>query len=414
MDTGVKQFVFPSKIGAGTRALEHLPFDLAGFGAIRPLVICTAEMDTRGGLKSLVSAFKGSGLTFGVYGMDGEASLETVREVWGHYHDGGFDAVIAVGGGSLVDVAKCLAVAAEGGPDELRRLFNEGGAVTATSPFAWVPTLGLTGREAAPEACIGVERLHGTALSPKLIAVDPRMLQRPGSPGLAEAGLGALAAALCLYESGEVNRLALPYARLTAQQMMVGLEPLLSPSLDRQSRLSRWVGMGGTREEEVAFVTAMAVSGGLLPEAQKSLTFVLADMLVPLSRCSREVLAAVLLPNVLEFAHRVRGDDLSDMLSALGGLDLLCSTPVPQRTDAALARVRENMNRLWLFSAGNLPRTLAEAGIEREALLGICDAASAMTEGWQSHEVERLLLAAYNGVLPDLKSQPTRATQEVS
>lgn len=141
MDTGVKQFVFPSKIGAGSKALEHLPFDLGGFGAVRPMVVCTADLDKEGGLKPLEDAFKGSGLTFGIYGMDEEPSLEIVREVWTHYNDGGFDAVIAVGGGSVVDVAKCLTVAAAGSPDALRTLLSEGGRLITPRPLPGFPPL---------------------------------------------------------------------------------------------------------------------------------------------------------------------------------------------------------------------------------------------------------------------------------
>ncbi|VFQ47346.1 iron-containing alcohol dehydrogenase [Desulfoluna butyratoxydans] len=414
MDTGVRDFIFPSKIGAGSRALEHLPFDLGGFGAQRPMVVCAEALDSKGGLKPLESAFKGSGLTYGVYAVEDMPTLETVREVWGHYNEGGFDAVIAVGGGAVTDVGKCLAVAAQGGPEALRELLAGGGTASATAPFAWVPTLELTGREAAPEAALGNQVIRGTSLCPNLIAVDPRMLQGQAGAGLVEAGLGALAAALCLYEPVEANPLALPYARLTARQVVAGLMPLLTRAEAPRGRLSRLFGTGGPREEEVAFVTAMAVSGGLLPEARKSLTFVLADVLSPAAGVSREVLAAVLLPTVLEYISRVRGQDLSGLLSALADLDLLCATPVNQRAEAALAMVRETINRLWIFSEARLPRSLAEAGLEKETLQGLCEQAAAMAEGWQRQEVESLLLSAWDGTRPDPNNQPIRATQEVS
>lgn len=414
MDTGVTQFVFPSKIGAGSRALEHLPFDLGEFGAMRPLVVCTAALDNEGGLKPLESAFRGSGLAFGVYGMAGEPSLETVREAWTHYHDGGFDAIIAVGGGAVMDVAKGLAVAAGTSPEGLRALLDGEGTAVATAPLAWVPTLSVTGREAAPEAFVGGRFLKGTALVPNIIAVDPRMLPSRETGGLAEAGLGVLAASLCLYESGAVSPLILPYARLAARQMMAGLEPLLAPPAEATGWFSRFFGKGAGQDGAVPFVTAMAVSGSLRPEARKSLTFVLADVLAPVSRCSREVLAAVILPSVLEYAHRVRGEELSDLLFTVGDLDLFCATPVQQRAEAAISLVREKLNRLWLHTETELPRTLCEAGIERETLLRLCDEATAMADGWQRHEVESLLLAAYNGTRPDPRNHSARSTQEVS
>ena len=397
MAAGVNQFVFPSKIGAGLKALEHLPFDLGGFGSVHPLVVCMGSVDTADGLKPLEQAFKGSGVAFGVYGMDDEPSIEDVREAWKHYSDGGFDAVIAVGGRGVVDVAKCLAVAAGTSPDTLRDLLVSDGQATVTAPLIWVPTMELTGMEAAPEAFLGGRSLHGTALVPNLIVVDPRMLGSYDKRALAEASLGALAVALSPYGAGALNPLALPYARLASRQVMVGLEPLLSRPEGATGALARFFKKGEKRSEEVAFVTGMAVAGSLYPEARKTFAFVLGDVLAPVSRCTREVLSAVLLPTVLEYASRFKGVDLSSMLSALGDLDLLCATPVPQRSEAALAMIRQKINCIWLATEAGLPRTLKEAGIEREALLGLCDEAAAMADGWQRHEVEELLLAAFDG-----------------
>ena len=414
MAAGVNQFVFPSKIGAGLKALEHLPFDLGGFGAAHPLVVCMDSMGTTGGLKSLEQAFKGSGVSFGVYKMAGEPSLEDVREAWTHYSDGGFDAVIAVGGRGVVDVAKCLAVAAGTSPDTLRDLLGRDGLATVTAPLIWVPTMDLTGLETAPEAFIGGRSLHGTALVPDLVVVDPRMLEFYDRRGLAEASLVALAVAISPYEMGTVNPLALPYARLASLQVMEGLEPLLSRPEEATGALARFFKKGDKRQEEVAFVTGMAVAGSLYPEARKTFPFILGDVLAPVSRCTREVLAAVLLPTVLEYSYRFKGVDLSNMLSALGNLDLLCATPVPQRAEVALAMVRQKINRLWLATEADLPRTLKEAGIERETLLGLCDEATAMANGWQRHEVEELLLAAFDGTCPEPRNDSVPAVQEVS
>lgn len=241
------------------------------------------------------------------------------------------------------------------------------------------------------------EKINGTALSPNLIAIDPRMLSPRNPYAVAEAGLGALATALCLYEGGEVHGLIRPYVQLSVRQVMKGLLPLMRPRKTPQKGALRWFRKEKGREEEVAYVTAMAVSGALEPEAKKSLTFGLANGLAPLSRVSTEVLAAVVLPWVLNHVHGPKGRDLSSMLMALGGMETLGATPTPQRTGAALALLQEKINRIWLETETRLPRTLKEAGIPRESLLECSQGIASAMEGWDSQEIEALLLAAYEG-----------------
>jgi alcohol dehydrogenase len=397
MNTNVTQFVFPSKIGAGTRAMEHLPYDLSGFGAVRPMVVCLESVDMDGELNPLEDAFRGSGLTFGVYAMEDTPTMETVREAWTHYHEGGFDAVIAVGGGAVMDVAKCLAVAGANSPDLLRELLHEGGTVSKTMPFAWVPTLDATCGDSAPRACLGGKRINGQAMVPNLIAIDPRMLLSRAPYALAEAGLGALATALCPYEGGEIHGLIRPYVQLSVRRVMEGLLPLMQPGETPPKGVRRWFPKKKGREEEVAHVTAMAVAGALEPVANKSLTFGLANALAPLSRVSTEMLAAVLLPWVLKHAHEQKGRNLSSMLMALGGMERLCATPEPQRTGAALALLQEKINRIWLATETRLPRTLKEAGIPRENLLECSQGVASKIEEWHPREIEALLLTAYEG-----------------
>ncbi|MBI9093087.1 MAG: iron-containing alcohol dehydrogenase [Desulfobacterium sp.] len=397
MNTNVTPFVFPSKIGAGTRAMAHLPYDLSGFGAVRPMVVCLESVDTDGELNPLEDAFRGSGLTFGVYAMEATPTMETVREAWTHYHEGGFDAVIAVGGAVVMDVAKCLAVAGANTPDLLREMLNTGGTVSKTVPFAWVPTLDAMCGDSAPQACLGGKQINGEALVPNLIAIDPRMLSSRDPYTMAEAGLGALATALCLYEEGEIHGLIRPYVQLSVRQVMAGLLPLMGPQKTPSKGALRWFPKEKGREEEVAYVTAMAVAGALEPLAKKSLTFSLANALAPLSRVSTEVLAGVLLPWLLNHVHEQKERELSSMLMALGDMEHLCATPDPQRTGAALALLQEKINRIWLGTGARLPRTLKKAGIPRERLLECSQGVAEAIEGWHAHEIEALLLTAYEG-----------------
>jgi alcohol dehydrogenase len=105
-------FLSPVKINAGRKALAHIPFELGAMGAERPLLITTKVLGKKTAIPRVIDGLRGSSVPLGIYDDVGDhASLETVLSLTELFQDGGFDAIIALGSGSVMHTAKILNLA---------------------------------------------------------------------------------------------------------------------------------------------------------------------------------------------------------------------------------------------------------------------------------------------------------------
>jgi alcohol dehydrogenase len=109
-------FNCPLKINCGSRALDHLPVELAAVGARSPLILANGDAIGKKRLKTVIDAFRTSGLTLGIYDrLTDRLQTERLSILATVYRDGGRDSLIAVGNGPTVDMAKCLNAIIAGG-----------------------------------------------------------------------------------------------------------------------------------------------------------------------------------------------------------------------------------------------------------------------------------------------------------
>ena len=119
-------FSCPAKTCAGTRALDHLPFELGAMGASKPMVIQDQKSHAAGLAKHLKSAVSASGMTLGISAPLPEDSTPDapalfVRDLHDRFREKGFDALIALGSAPAADAAKALNIAVSLGPDALQQ-----------------------------------------------------------------------------------------------------------------------------------------------------------------------------------------------------------------------------------------------------------------------------------------------------
>lgn len=117
------EFFCPVKVIAGSAALEHIPFELATLGSKRPMIITDKGVRANKLLEPIETAFASTDAEIG-YTFDDvppDSSLETVRNAAQFYRDNNCDAIIAVGGGSVIDTSKATNIlVSEGGNDLLK------------------------------------------------------------------------------------------------------------------------------------------------------------------------------------------------------------------------------------------------------------------------------------------------------
>jgi 4-hydroxybutyrate dehydrogenase len=222
-----------------------------------PLVISDAGVKAAGVLDMALDAL--GNLPFTVF--DGTPSNPTeaaVRAAAQAYQAGGCDGLIAVGGGSSIDLAKGVAIAATH-PGPLKTYATiEGGSpkiTSAVAPLIAVPTTAGTGSEVARGAIVIVDDgrklgFHSWHLMPKAALLDPGLTL--GLPPLLTAATGMDAIAHCL-ETFMAHAVNPPADGIALDGLARGWAHIERATANGQDRDARWAMMSASMQGAMAF-----------------------------------------------------------------------------------------------------------------------------------------------------------------
>jgi alcohol dehydrogenase class IV len=190
------ELAIPADIRFGAGRVGEVPQALVGLGASRVFVV-TGRSTSR--VATVRSALADAGVSSVVLGVEGEPSVEVLRDALALLTDAGCDAVLGFGGGSALDVGKAVAALATTGADPLDHLEVIGAGrpiVERGLPFVAVPTTAGTGSEVTRNAVLssgGVKAsLRSPLMLPKVAVVDPDLLVGLPGPTVAHSGMDAL------------------------------------------------------------------------------------------------------------------------------------------------------------------------------------------------------------------------------
>jgi alcohol dehydrogenase class IV len=196
----IEKFAFPTTIhfGAGARKLvaEHLTKQ----GIKRPLVVTDRGIAALPLLPQFVTELKG--LDVAVYsGISGNPVRKQVMDGADAYKAHGADAVIGLGGGAALDVAKAIALMANHPGDVLEYAWDHPQVRAMDKPMPWfiaLPTTAGTGSEVGRSSVISEDETHIKKIifSPLLLAkavfADPELTMDLPSLITAATGMDAL------------------------------------------------------------------------------------------------------------------------------------------------------------------------------------------------------------------------------
>ena len=362
------EFFCPVKIIAGLAALEHMPFELSTLGAKRVLIVTDRGVRTNGLLKPIEAAFAGTDAQIVATFSDvpPDSSLQTVSEVASVYRDQQCDALIAVGGGSVMDTAKATNILVSEGGDDLLRYSGAHRLTKPLKPLFVIPTTAGTGAEATMIAVISDHTRQVKVpfasyyLLPNAAILDPRMTQTLPPYLTAMTAMDAMTHAVEAYTCMAANPLSDAYATAAISKISQHLLAVLAQPNDAHGRL------------ELAQASTMA--GIAFSNSMVGLVHSLGHALGAVAHLPHGLCMSLFLPYVLEYNQTHNGDKIAQLLLPLAGADTYASTPPEQRTNAAIAAIRQLRDEL--YQRTQLPRTLKETGkVQRDQFAAIAQKA---------------------------------------
>lgn len=239
------QILYVTNILIEDGALAQLPAECARIGIRKPLIVTDAGVKAAGLLAQALAALPD--LPAAVFDQTPsnptEAAVRAAVEV---YRQGGCDGLIALGGGSAIDCAKGVAIAAtHEGPLKTYATI-EGGSpriTAAVPPLIAIPTTAGTGSEVARGAIVIVDDgrklgFHSWHLVPKTALLDPALTL--GLPPLLTAATGMDAIAHCMetFMAAPFNPPADGIALDGLQRGWAHIERATTNGQDREARLN--------------------------------------------------------------------------------------------------------------------------------------------------------------------------------
>ena len=321
-------------------AVEALADDLKALGIARPLLVSDRGLEKTGLVARVQSLLNPGVPTFlDVPSNPTEAAVKAASQM---FQDEGCDGIVALGGGSPIDLAKGVALLATHGgqlADYAMILGGLGRITSKVAPVIAIPTTAGTGSEVGRAALITLddERKLGFIsphVIPKKAICDPDLtLGLP--PGLTAAtGIDALSHCVETFLSPRINPPADAIALDGAGRIWRNIRRAFANGQDRQAR---WELMMGSLQGGLCFQKGLG--------AVHALSHALGGLKShPLHHGT---LNAILLPGVVRFNTGHVGDKIDRLKTAMG-VD----------ASADLAEEFSNLNRDL-----NIPGTLGHFGV---------------------------------------------------
>lgn len=355
------EFFCPVKVIAGHAALEHIPFELAALGSKRPMIITDKGVRSNQLLAPIEAAFESTDVVLAHIFDDvpPDSSLETVRAAAAAYRDNQCDAIIAVGGGSVIDTSKATNILVSEGGDDLLKYSGAHNLPRPLKPFFVIPTTSGTGSEVTMVAVVSDNQRHvkipfaSNYLMPHAAILDPRMTKTLPAHLTAMTAMDAMTHAVEAYTCLAANPMSDAYATAAIKKITQNLFEVLDNPEDAHGRL------------ELAQASTMA--GVAFSNSMVGLIHSLGHALGAVAHLPHGLCMNLFLPYVLQYNKDVNGDKIADLLLPLAGPDIYAQTPADQRADKAIDTLMAIRDRL--HSLTKLPRSLSETGkVSKEQL----------------------------------------------
>jgi len=327
------EFCCKVNIVAGPDALSQIPSLLAAKGVFRPMIL-TDKGVAGAGLTDIVTQAIGDTLTIPAVEDDipPDSDVRVVNRLAGVYREKGCNAIIAVGGGSVLDTAKGVNILVSENADDLMAFTGAGALKRPLRPLIAVPTTAGTGSEVTLVAVIADHDnsrkmlFSSDFLLPDAAIIDPRMTATLPPHITSATAMDAMAHAVEAYTMLAKNPLSDAHAVEAITLIRDHLLPVIADPGNTRGRL--------------ALACAATMAGIAFSNAMVAMVHALGHSVGSICHVPHGTCMAILLPYGLEYnLHKVE-DRIAHLLLPLAGPDVFARTPEKDRASAAIEWIR--------------------------------------------------------------------------
>lgn len=353
-----KEFSFsiPQDIVVGKGSLAKLPEIAKKLGGTHGFIISGPHLNKMGIVKSCADALENAGISVDTYTeTEGNPSVETVDKAAAAFKESGADFIIALGGGSPMDVAKAVGVVAKYGGSITE--YEGGGKVPGDIiPLIAIPTTAGTGSEVTAFSVITDHSRNYklTVFSYKLIPsyaiLDPELLTTAPVSVAAACGIDAMVHALEAYISKDASSFTDAMAEKALELIGKNIRKYVADRSDIQAAENMLMG---------SLFAGIAFSWARLGDVHAMSHPVSAFFNVP-----HGVANAILLPTIVEY------NALADNGKYLKIYNYISRTPVLENEFEPLMLVELLKN---LNAQLGIPASLSEVGVTADKFDAMAD-----------------------------------------
>ena len=348
----------PRAVYAGSGALNQLPALLGG--AKEVAVFSDRGVEQSGVLALPLKLLEDAGIRYTLLtGLPPEPTCQQAQATVDAFRAAGAQAIVAVGGGSVMDIAKLCSIL--DGDVTVKALLDDPSLGRRVMPTVMIPTTAGTGAEATPNAIVAVPEkevkvgIVCEAMIPDAVILDGEMIRRLPPAIAASTGVDALCHAIeCL-----TSRKATPFSSLYAMEAL----RLIFPNIERACLEPEAI------DSKNAMLLAAYYAGVAITCSGTTAVHALSYPLGGKYHIPHGVANAMLLMPVMCFNRDCCLTELSQVYDALGqrGED-----DPAAKADWVLARMEAIVRRL------EIPTSLKPYGVTPEDLEGLVTAGMAV------------------------------------
>jgi alcohol dehydrogenase len=265
-------FQMPTRLVWGSPVTEAVPAELAALGATRVLIVTDPGLLATGLPDDVRAAVEGAGGDVAMHtDVAGNPTTDDVAQARALAEASECESIVAVGGGSAIDVAKATAMLLANGGSYSDYQWEGRPIVHRSHPFVAVPTTAGTGSEVSKVAVISdpSQPFKKGVLSPLMFArsavLDPQVTVGLPPHLTAATGMDALIHALEAYTGKWTNPVSDLLATRAMELAFGSLEAATADGADLDARSDMLLAAvyGGIAMDQAGLGLVHALSGGI-------------------------------------------------------------------------------------------------------------------------------------------------------